>query len=261
MHNENSGNSGNGEKNEKNSKKSAENENNSCCICTRATGLFVPNRELSYCVAGGLLGLFFVFMAGFFWGQQHAIKDFLHTLNQDSFADQVASSLYVLTDPTPELPETEQEESGSDTTDTGEGENDSDNGEDDSNELDLQDTVDSSVDSNEKSIQSIEKKTSMVASSVDTPNLDTPDNENSTHYYAQLIGFGTVEAADQFVNRITRKGFPAKVEKRTSKTAKGKKVSWYQVVTDAYLDKAHLERVVQMIVWQEKLKDVRIVTS
>lgn len=240
--------------------KNDENKNGIDCMCTDTTGLFVPNRELSYCVAGGLLGLFFVFMAGFFWGQQHAIKDFLHKLNQDSFADQVASSLYVLTDNPLELTdqETDQEENGDgDDTDSesSEGDEDDGSGDNDGNT----EKAENNNDRNSEAIKQLVENNTTVNTTL-AATLTGQNNEVATRYYAQLIGFGTAQAADQFVNRITKRGFPAKVEKRTSKTTRGKKVSWYQVVTDVYVDKADLEKVIEIIVWQEKLKDVRIVT-
>jgi hypothetical protein len=98
------------------------------------------------------------------------------------------------------------------------------------------------------------------------PGLGTEINERCNEkcddkYYAQLIGFGTLSAAEQFANHVTKKGFSVKVEKRRSRSAKGRIVYWYQVVTDMDADKEHLERVVDVLVNQEKLRNVRIIKS
>lgn len=257
------------------------NEEQERCFCAQATGLFVPNRELSYCVAIGFLGLFFVFMAGFFWGQQYVIKDFLHKLNQDSFADRVASSLYVLTDTAMDtisetLPRQESEQDletsdidmsegalvamdtaipaslsrGNDTIDTGtnNSSNDDNNGNYGSGNGNNGNYGSDSSDGNDSDAFSF------------TKNSEDEEVAHQPLYYAQLIGFGTPWAAHQFVNHITKKGFSAKVEKRVSRTTKGKKICWYQVVTDMYTDKVYLEDIVDMLTKQEKLKGVRIVS-
>lgn len=54
----------------------------------------------------------------------------------------------------------------------------------------------------------------------------------SKQYYAQLVGFGTVEAARICVKKLKRYGVPALVEDRVSKTGGGKLHRWYQVVTE-----------------------------
>lgn len=236
----------------------AHDAHNNACVCSSASGLFVPNRELSYCVAGGILGLFFVFMAGFFWGQQYAIKDFLHKLDQDSFSDQVASSLYVLTNKSSDLQDSDQE-------------NEDVDAEGDSSEEDNESAGDNVIDTivienmsgeASESIDDTEgtQNSDQDSKSIASHGISQSSNQKSNCYMAQLIGFGTEQAAYQFVNRITKKGFSAKVEKRKSRTAKGKTLFWYQVVTDSYADKAQLEEIIAILVRQEKLKDIRILT-
>lgn len=83
---------------------------------------------------------------------------------------------------------------------------------------------------------------------------------NSTmHYYAQLIGFSTYKAATDCATNWKKKGFDVEVRKRESKTAKGKNVAWYQLVTKKYQNKKELEHVIAVLKKQEKLKDVHIV--
>ena len=88
----------------------------------------------------------------------------------------------------------------------------------------------------------------------------TAQRSEGTTYYAQLIGFGTQKAADNFVKKLERKGIQAKVHTRQSKSARGKNYYWYQVVTELYDNKNELEIVVNCIKNDEKIHDVRIVT-
>jgi len=79
-------------------------------------------------------------------------------------------------------------------------------------------------------------------------------------YYAQLIGFGTSQAANRFVQRMEKKGISTQIKVRKSKTANGRVVSWYQVVTEPYSDKNQLTQLVEKIKKEEKLNDAPIVT-
>ena len=79
-------------------------------------------------------------------------------------------------------------------------------------------------------------------------------------YYAQLVGFGTAKNAQQFVERLAKKGIITHVQGRKSRTARGKIINWYQVVTDPYTDKGALISLVEQVKEQERLHDVRIVT-
>jgi hypothetical protein len=79
-------------------------------------------------------------------------------------------------------------------------------------------------------------------------------------YYAQLIGFGTLRAADKFAERLQQKNFPVKVVEKHSKTAQGKKIIWYQVVTETFDKKDDLIVFTQKIEKEERLNDIRIVS-
>ncbi len=79
-------------------------------------------------------------------------------------------------------------------------------------------------------------------------------------HYAQLIGFGTPRAADRFVDRLQQKNIPVKVVERHSKTAQGKEIIWYQVVTERFSKKDDLIVFTQKIKKEERLNDIRIVS-
>lgn len=83
---------------------------------------------------------------------------------------------------------------------------------------------------------------------------------SKVEYYAQLVGFSTAKHAQQFVERLSKKGIVTHVQERKSRTARGKIINWYQVVTDPYTNRAALISLVEQVKEQERLHDVRIVT-
>jgi len=86
------------------------------------------------------------------------------------------------------------------------------------------------------------------------------DQEPQIVFYAQLVGFGTSKKAKQFVERLAKKGTNVHMRERMSKTARGKKIRWYQVVTEPYTEKNELIALVEKVKRDERLHDVRIVT-
>ncbi|MDP3889416.1 MAG: SPOR domain-containing protein [bacterium] len=192
------------------------------CVCTETTGLFVPNRQLSFVVAGVVLGLFFSFIIGFFGGQRYVISQFSGKLNQDSFADQIYSSLCALDQNIENVGETECEPDNQESSDEG---------------------------SDQESPESIVLNNREEAAI---------QSEPRQAFYAQLVGFGTLRAAQRFMQRLTQQDIPVYIKTRHSKTARGKNIAWYQVVTESFEDKEKLTALVDKITEQEKLKDVHI---
>ncbi len=102
------------------------------------------------------------------------------------------------------------------------------------------------------------------------PQEDSPQSEltheakiDIPHYFAaELIGFGTKKAALDFIDRV-HKYIEAHLElrERTSTGKKGKKVTWYQVVTPQYTDRTALDTVISAITRKEKLNQIHIVCS
>ena len=102
-----------------------------------------------------------------------------------------------------------------------------------------------------------------VATAMHAPKVEDVFQEEVTSeqfYKAQLIGFGTQRAANQFVERLQQKNMPVRVQERHSKTAQGKEVIWYQVTTELFNDKQELTAFVDRIQKEERLKDIRIVS-
>ena len=79
--------------------------------------------------------------------------------------------------------------------------------------------------------------------------------------YAQLIGFGSKQTATAFKNRLAKKKIEVKIKTRTSKTAKGRKRTWYQAVTPVFTSFEELEKTIKKIQKLEyiRTKDINIV--
>jgi len=80
-----------------------------------------------------------------------------------------------------------------------------------------------------------------------------------TVYAAPLIGFGTLHAANNFAQRVGKTGIPVTVKQRSSKTQRGRKIVWYQAVTNEYEDKSTLEKVIEQVKQNEKIKEIKII--
>jgi cell division protein FtsN len=191
------------------------------CVCTSTHGLFVPNRQLSTIVAFIMLIPFMSFLGGYFFGSQYGAQEFADRAEQESFTDQIYASLCV----TPQ-----------------------DKDENVCVALEENNGIEQAVDAEAISIEQNDTQ------------ITTEPNKSQEQFYAQLIGFGTSRAAHNFVQRMEKEGISTHVKTRKSKTAKGKVISWYQVVTEAYNNKAELLQLVNRIKEKENIKDTPIVT-
>lgn len=210
-----------------------------------ANGLFIHNRQLSLIVAGAIFLSFFVFMGGYFWGQKNVVESFANKIGQDSFSDQIYSSVCSLCD-NGNIEDTEGEEDAGGETEV-------------ETEGDIQ-TLQATLDNAQQSNQMIEQSNAVSDEHKTIADNATDENEaGQTQYYAQLVGFGTDHAAQQFVEKMSRKDITVVVKKRASRSARGKFVSWYQVMTEKYDDKNELLTLVERLKNEEKLKDITII--
>lgn len=202
---------------------------NDDCLCSNNQGLFIPNRQLSFIIAIMLFILFGVFMTGYFLGKKNSAEQLTERIQQEAFADQVYASIITQTQ--------------------------------DSNQNLENSTL---VCSNDKEIacsaQSSHQTIEIVCADDLNNNADdaTSIGQQLTHYYAQLIGFGTEKSAQLFVKKLATKGIETEIKKRVSKTAKGRTSYWYQVVTLSYSNKDELVELVNRITKEEKIKDANI---
>src|SRR3989304_5973696 len=199
------------------------------CVCTRSDGLFIPNRQLSTLVAFFLMILLVSFLSGYFFGKKHMVEQFVAKVEQDSFADQIYSSLCALGDYDVESIRS----LGS---------------------VELSKDSDSPVE--ETPSLEVEEQIAMAS---ELPN-EIVSTIPATQYFAQLIGFGSQGAARKFYQKMKAKNISVLLKERVSVSAKGKKRKWYQVVTETYQDRNALEELVDRITKEEKLMGVKIAT-
>jgi hypothetical protein len=209
-------------------------QNSQPCSCNKRGGIFIDKRQLNRTIALFLLVGVFIFVGGYFWGQRTATDQMLNVVERDSFADQIyysMCSMYDLKD-------------------------------DESNEPDVVSGIEE-----ETERASEQQQVANGPSSAPTEVKVEPAQATYTpakpvkKYFAQLVGFGSAVPAQQLVDRLAKKSIKVVVQKRQSKTAKGKVVNWYQVVTPQFTDKNDLNKVVATIKKIEKIHDVRIVEA
>lgn len=183
-------------------------------------------RQLSLAMAALLAFSFFVFIAGYFLGQKKAAEEFSFRADQDSLADQIYSSMCVLYDAKDDNEDASENESGE--------------------ELEINENIDSIE-------QKDEASQTLVSQAV------IPQKQ----FTAAIAGFGGNNSADgkKLVQQLINKGYPVELVERSSKTAKGKTVIWYQVITKPYASKDSLEKAIHEIAKVAHVKEKSISIS
>jgi len=185
--------------------------------------LILSRRQSSLLVAAAIFVAFFIFTLGYFLGTKHATDEFVAQVNQETFADQIFASVHSL-----------------------------------SKEKDKKATA--AVESAEvpaavaltQPIQGVSPEASV--------SVTTLADQTVHHYAAELIGFGTEKAAQQFIDRVAKTAtINLELRKRVNTNRRGKAITWYQVVTKRYADRAELDELLATITKTEKLHDINIV--
>lgn len=218
------------------------------CDCKSSQGLYMPSRQVSLVVASLMFLSFILFTGGFFWGQKNAIASFTNKIEQESFGDQIYSSLCSLCESQGDTEEAEEN--------------------DDEPALDESEKLDSAEHAHSSSVQSSEAKSAQVhvdaqeavVENASQEEVEETSSSTTPEYYAQLAGFGTMRAAQHFASRLQKKEVSVIVKKRQSRSSRGRFVAWYQVITEKFHDKGDLEALVKRLEYEDKLNDVRIVT-
>lgn len=203
------------------------------------TGLFIPNRQVSWVISLILLFGFLTFITGHFWGQRKAIERFVHKVEEESFADRISYALYTMNDrDAREFDDSESESSGD------EAQNNEEN-------------------VTQEKISVSEIKVAQISETADSANLEEPKAEtkkvNKKIFVAPLAGFGTLHAANTFARRVRKYDSGVQVKTRVSKTPKGKTIAWYQAVTGEFNDRETIENIVGKVKKAEHIKDIKIV--
>ena len=206
-------------------------------------GLFIPKRQVSWIVSSALIFGFLCFILGYFWGHRRALQRFVAKIEEESFADRISYALYTMNDR--DSSEFEQEDAnetnGSEDT----------NGSDDQEEI-IEIEEPTTV---EPSKTALNEEKKLGGKSIDEVVVQL---KSTTVFVAPLAGFGTLSAATEFIDRVKILDPQATVQKRSSKTQKGRTVTWYQAVTGEYEKKEDLQKVVGIIQKKEHIKKVEI---
>jgi len=219
------------------------------CRTDAVPGIFLGARTISWVTAIAGLFLFFSFFTGYFLGQKRAVARFTHKLDQESFADQIYAALCGMDD-TQELAQNDEAAPT----------------DDDALRVSAAPEVQASIETRVSSASVCAEedepleKTALEIASDSTQATGNNTQEITTEYYAQLAGFGTAKAAQRWAQRLQKKGVPVFVKKRSSRSARGSLISWYQVVTERFQDRAKLEELVATIKREEKISDVHLVS-
>ncbi len=214
------------------------------CVCNSSYGLFLSRKQTSWAVALVLLLGFAFFISGYFMGHKKAVHTFVQRIDNESLSDHIYASMVALYDHKGLL----------DVTDAIEEQESAPSSEE-------QDPIEEPATRQEGA--ELEAAQALPQTELEKPKATdpiVPIIEKHNSYYAQLIGFGTAKAAHLFAHRLQERNIPVFVKKLRSKTAKGKMISWYQVITDRYSDVNQLQTLVNHITAQERLNDVRIIT-
>lgn len=201
-------------------------------------GLLLDKRQLSRIASAIIIILFCVFVAGYYLGKRTALQEFSQAVEQGSFSDHIFSSMC-------SMYEAKDEPSGeeAEVSDVTEQQAPA--------EVAPVDTPDAAESAVKNTVQPVADEAAQVAES------------SAIHqkYYAQLAGFGTQQAAQKLTQRLAQRGITTHVKKRPGKTPKGRKTTWYQVVTPTYNDKEELTQITGLIQRLEHIKDIRIVNA
>ncbi len=203
-------------------------------------GLFIPSRQVTVMVAVAVVLAGVLFLGGYIVGKKHVMEQVVARMEQDSFADQVYSSLCELYDYDMEEVIVADQECES-----------------------IEDTAIEEVVQNEPAepMPVVSNDLEMDAANEKTSTQIIPEQAAATiSYRAQLLSYHVKKYADNFVAKLAKKGIPVEVKTRKSTTACGASKLWYQVVTGPYADRDELQKVVDRISQEEKIKGARIIT-
>ena len=222
--------------------------------------IILTKRQASMIMASMLLFCLFVFIVGFFLGKRTTIDDFSSKVTKEALHDQID---FLLT--TQSLESSQESSFDKVTTDAAIIE---------AEPLvhkelaimtaDVQAIATPVTISAHKQEQAIITNDNNFSRPQDFPVLESkPSTEESiipivsdvkNPQYAQLIGFGTKQAAQAFVTRLKKHHVPVILKTMISKTASGKQRTWYQAITPTYESAQELQDQVSKI---KRLEHIR----
>lgn len=195
--------------------------------------LIIKRKVVSLIVAGLITLCLIVFLAGFFWGYRRASHDVQLDINKTSFADQISYAALQL----------EPSATTVDVNATYDSKN-------------AQDSGDNII--NPALVSMVDMVDQAPVINYESQLEDLNHTKLSGGYYAELIGFGKLQAAQLFVDKLKNKGYQVSLRKRISKSGNGKTINWYQVITQTYSDKPALQKMLEVIKKTERLQGIKI---
>lgn len=182
-----------------------------------------------------LLFVFIAFMIGYFLGVKYTTDEFVTQIRQETLADQLLVSSVGSSNGT-SVPEQEV-----------------------ASIVVAAEVEPAPAVPNELTVQSSDNRPLEAVATVVPAVIETVQAQ-SARYSAELIGFGTKGAAQEFIKRVAAYNpVPLELKERQSKTARGKVIKWYQVITGKYEQKQELQRQLDSLIKKERLQDIKIV--
>ena len=199
-------------------------------------GLFIPNRQVSWLVVSLFCFCGISFMLGYFWGHKRAIDRFVAKLEEESFADRINYALYTMNDRDSSEFEQDDESTNGNEEQEGVGEESAPEQEDvtEVEEISVEETAPTQPDKIEQNKQ---------------------DKTEQKVFFAPLAGFGTLQKAQEFVQKIKNIEPRVLVETRVSKNTKGRTITWFQAITGEFTSKQELETVLKRLRKEAHIKD------
>ncbi len=209
-----------------------------------AQGLYIPNRQVSWLLAG----IFFLggalFVTGYFWGHKRALDRFVAKLEEESFADRISYALYTMNDR--DSSEFEQDNDQDETNQTTE----------DHNEAEEESATDQAIEQEET-----EEANNQSHSDEEKVAVSAEKQELKKIFFAPIAGFGTLQKAEEFVKKVQYIEPHMLIEKKVSKNAKGRMVTWYQAITGEFASREELEKVLQRLRKEAHIKEELKITE
>ena len=201
-----------------------------------------PTVALSRRLIPGLLAIllfliFLAFMVGYFLGVKYTTDEFVTQIRQETLADQ----LLVSSVGTQNAATTEQESV-------------------DARSNNAETVAETALPLVTAELSPVSESTASAPVAAVESTLQAQSSSSVARYGAELIGFGTKGAAEEFIKRVTAYNpISLELRERQSKTPRGRVIKWYQVVTGKYEQKQDLQKVLDILIKKERLHDIKIV--
>lgn len=206
-------------------------------------GVSISFRQASFALSALLLVSFLSFITGYFLGKKAGFEQFTNDIMYESLSDKMYASFCALCDQNDCMPNQEVSETVSE--------------EKSSAPMPSVAAVAPARDPNEAIAQQLIPSDPLEQQFLSKAKQPV---SSGTRYCAHLVGFGTRKAAQAFAKKVKmKKGISLLVKERHSKTARGRSVPWYQVVTDTYATQDSLKQALDTVQQVAALKDIRIV--